>query len=49
MMRTLFVLLLSFSICHATPVDKHIQRTSEYGDEGKFGGGDPGNTNALIL
>ena len=49
MMRTLFVLLLSFSICHAVPVDKHIQRTSEYGDEGKFGGGDPGNTNALIL
>ncbi len=49
MMRTLFVLLFSISICHADTVDKHTQQTSEYGDEGKFGGGEPGNTNALIL
>ena len=49
MTRTLFVLFFSLTICHAVPVDKHTQRTSEYGDVGKFGGGDPGNTNALIL
>lgn len=49
MKRTLFVLLFSFSVCQAAPVDKHTQRTSEFGDEGKFGGADPGNTNALIL
>ena len=49
MIRTLFVLFFSICVCHADTVDKHTQQTSEYGDEGKFGGGDPGNTNALIL
>ena len=49
MLYTLFFLLFSISICHADTVDKHTQRTSEHGDEGKFGGGDSGNTNALIL
>ena len=49
MLYILFFLLFSISICHADTPDKHTQQTSEYGDEGKFGGGDPGNTNALIL
>ena len=49
MIRTLFVLFFSICVCHAETVDKHTQQTSEYGDEGKFGGGEPGNTNALIL
>ena len=49
MIRTLFVLFFLICVCHADTVDKHTQQTSEYGDEGKFGGGDPGNTNALIL
>ena len=48
-MRTLFVLFFSICVCHADAVDKHTLQTSEYGDEGKFGGGEPGNTNALIL
>ncbi len=49
MIRTLFVLFFSICVCHADTVDKHTLQTSEYGDEGKFGGGEPGNTNALIL
>ena len=49
MTRTFFVLLTLITICYADPVDKHTQRTSGYGDEGKFGGGSPGNTNAMIL
>ena len=49
MTRIFYVFLLSITICYAEPIDKHTQRTSEYGDEGKFGGGSPGNTNAMIL
>ena len=49
MTRTLLVFLTLITICYADPIDKHTQRTSEYGDEGKFGGVMPGNTNAMIL
>ena len=49
MTRTILVFLTLITICYADPIDKHTQRTSEYGDEGKFGGGMPGNTNAMIL
>ena len=49
MTRTIFVLLTLINICYAEPIDKHTLRTSEYGDEGKFGGGIPDNTNAMIL
>ena len=49
MIRIFFVVLFFITVCHAVPVDKHTRQTSEYGDEGKFGGGDPGNTNAMIL
>ena len=49
MIRTLFVLFFFVCVCQAETVDKHTRQTSKYGDEGKFGGSDPGNTNALIL
>ena len=49
MTRTFFVVFFLTTVCHAAPVDKHTRQTSEHGDEGKFGGGTPGNTNALIL
>lgn len=49
MTRTILVFLTLITICYADPIDKHTLRTSEHGDEGKFGGGMPGNTNAMIL